>query len=117
MSEFRVTGVYPVSFRPTPFVTGYASGNFAMGDTVELRRASNPIAHGVLQGMHIHLSPRGEHSFFFSGDISEHVRVDDVIHTIDTTTFLLATHGGADLIASAVDAAAGGVDYHDLIDE
>ncbi|WP_181701083.1 hypothetical protein [Nocardia sp. GTS18] len=85
MSEFRVTGVYPVSFRPTPFVVGYASGNFDTGDTVELRRAGIPIARGVLQGMHIHLSPRGEYSFFFSDNISEHVRIDDVIHTIDTT--------------------------------
>ncbi|MGM7647847.1 hypothetical protein ACSVDM_23325 [Nocardia sp. JW2] len=89
MSEFRVTGVYPVSFRPTPFVTGYASGNFATGDTVELRRSGEPITQGVLQGMHIHLSPSGEHSLIFSDSISEQVRVDDVIHTIDTTASLL----------------------------
>ncbi|MEU4597658.1 hypothetical protein [Nocardia sp. NPDC023988] len=93
MSEFRVTGVYPVSFRPARYVTGYASGNFVTGDTVELRRADSSIARGVLQGMHIHLSPRGEHSLFFSDDISEHVRVDDVIHTVDTTTCPLSGHG------------------------
>ncbi|MEV4206648.1 hypothetical protein [Nocardia salmonicida] len=84
MSEFRVTGIFPVSFRPDPFVVGHAIGNFDVGGAVELRRAGEVIARGVLRAFEIHRSPRGELSFTFSDEISRHVRVDDVIHSINT---------------------------------
>ncbi|MEU4709311.1 hypothetical protein AB0G00_23030 [Nocardia salmonicida] len=84
MSEFRVTGVFPVSFRPDPFVVGHAIGDFDVGGAVELRRAGEVIAHGFLRAFEIHRSPKGEFSLTFSDEISQHVRVDDVIHSTNT---------------------------------
>ncbi|MGW5920874.1 hypothetical protein ACWFPY_17965 [Nocardia fluminea] len=79
MSEFRVTGIFPVSFRPEPFVVGHAIGDFEVGNAVELRRAGEVIAHGVLRAFEFHRSPRGELSFTFSDEISQHVRLGDII--------------------------------------
>lgn len=84
MSEFRVTGVFPVSFRPDPFVVGHAIGDFDVGGAVELRRAGEVIAHGFLRAFEIHRSPKGESSLTFSDEISQHVRVGDVIRSMDT---------------------------------
>lgn len=84
MSEFRVTGIFPVSFRPDAFVVGRAIGNFEVGGAVELQRAGKAIAHGVLRAFDIHRSPRGELSFTFSDEISQRVSVGDVIRSMDT---------------------------------
>ncbi|MFC9874196.1 hypothetical protein [Nocardia salmonicida] len=79
-----MTGIFPVSFRPDPFVVGHAVGSFDVGGAVELRRAGEVVASGVLEAFEIHRSPRGELSLTFSNEISEHVRIDDVIHSINT---------------------------------
>ncbi|MFD3595340.1 hypothetical protein ACFWU5_21665 [Nocardia sp. NPDC058640] len=84
MSEFRVTGVFPVSYKPNPFVTGYAIGDFRQGDHVELRRGDEVIAHGTLQWIEFHRSSRGEYSFTFSDTISQLVQPGDVMHSTST---------------------------------
>ncbi|WP_280343075.1 hypothetical protein [Nocardia neocaledoniensis] len=116
MSEFRVTGVYPVSFGQNPFAVGYATGTFEIGDPVELRRSGEVLTHGTLNAMVIHRSPRGEFSFTFSDDISQQVRTGDVIQSMDMTDYLIATHGGTDLIESAQDARLGRTVRGELID-
>ncbi|MFD6106258.1 hypothetical protein ACFWFQ_26755 [Nocardia salmonicida] len=83
MSEFRVTGIFPVSFRPDPFVVGHAVGDFDVGGAVELRRAGEVVASGVLKAFEIYRSPRGKLSLTFSDEISQHVRVGDVIRSVD----------------------------------
>ncbi|MEV6658655.1 hypothetical protein [Nocardia fluminea] len=79
-----MTGIFPVSFRPDPFVVGRAIGNFEVGGAVELQRASKAIAHGVHRAFDIHRSPRGERSFTFSDEISQRVSVGNVIRSMDT---------------------------------
>ncbi|MGW0328828.1 hypothetical protein [Nocardia sp. NPDC003183] len=79
-----MTGIFPVSFRPDPFVVGHAIGNFDVGGAVELRRAGKVIARGVLRAFEIRRSPRGELSFAFSDEISQHVSVGDVVRSMDT---------------------------------
>jgi len=66
--------------------------------------------------MVIHRSPRGEFSFTFSDDISQQVRTGDVIQSMDMTDYLIATHGGTDLIESAQDARLGRTVRGELID-
>ncbi|MEV0337140.1 hypothetical protein [Nocardia sp. NPDC050717] len=91
MREFRVTGVYPVGFERNTFVVGSAAGTFEIGDRVELRRSGEVLAHGTLNGMHIHRSPRGEFSFVFSDEVAQQVRAGDVITVVQTSSIQRAT--------------------------
>ncbi|MEV0079286.1 hypothetical protein AB0H58_23020 [Nocardia neocaledoniensis] len=116
MSEFRVTGVFPVSFRRNPFAVGYATGTFDIGDPVELRRSGEVLACGTLDAMVIHRSPRGEFTFIFSDDVAQQVRAGDVIQSMETTDYLIRTHGGAALVQSARDAHLGRTVPGELID-
>ncbi|MFB7877476.1 hypothetical protein ACFC06_19685 [Nocardia sp. NPDC056064] len=115
-SEFRVTGVFPVSYQPTPHIVGYVSGTFTVGDPVELRRAGETIAHGVVEWIGFHTSPAGEFSFTLSTRLAGHVQAGDVLHAMDTTEYLIATHGGDSLLESAKHARAGRTVGRELAD-
>ncbi len=84
MREFRVTGVYPVSFKSNPSVVGETLDNFEIGAAVELRRADEVLATGVLQGIEL-LCPGAKVALTFSDAISQYIRAGDVIHAMDAT--------------------------------
>ncbi|MGY0502772.1 hypothetical protein ACWZHB_30165 [Nocardia sp. FBN12] len=100
MSEFRVTGVFPVSVRPNPSVVGDAIGEFEVGGRVELRRADQVVAHGVLEAIEFLCSPRARFALIFSDTISQYIRTDDVIHSLDATDHVIATNGSASRLAA-----------------
>ncbi|MFE1596862.1 hypothetical protein [Nocardia sp. NPDC058705] len=82
MSEFRVTGVYPVSFKANPSVVGDTTDNFTVGAAVELRRADEVLASGVLQAIEL-LCPGAKVALTFSDTISQHIRVGDVVYAVE----------------------------------
>ncbi len=81
MGEFYVDGVFPVSFRPTPFLVGRVAGNFTVGQQVELRKKDGTSYPGVLESMNVHRSPSGQYSLVFSEGVSLRAEPGDVIHS------------------------------------
>ena len=81
MSEFHVAGVYPVSFMDKPFVVGLAAGEFAVGESVTLRKFDGTTVVGRVESMHIHETESGMRSLVFSDEISRRVRPGDVIQS------------------------------------
>ncbi|MCU1647065.1 MAG: hypothetical protein JWN03_7340 [Nocardia sp.] len=75
--------VFPVSFRPTPFVVGRAIGEFSIGQRVLLRKADGLVVEGKLVSLDIHQRVPGEFSFVFSEEISERVAAGDVIYAME----------------------------------
>ncbi|MGW6729846.1 hypothetical protein ACWF9G_28435 [Nocardia sp. NPDC055029] len=102
-----MTNVFTVSYQQNPHVVGHVTGSFDLGDPVELTRAETVVAHGVVESIGFHRSPAGEFSFTFSNKISVHVQAGDAIRAMDTTDYLVATHGGLRLLESARDAREG----------
>ncbi|QIS18545.1 hypothetical protein [Nocardia terpenica] len=82
MSEFYVDEIFPVSFRPTPFLVGRAIGDFVIGQHVELRKRDGASYQGVLESVDFHKSPSGQYSFVFSEGVSLRAEPGDVIYSI-----------------------------------
>ncbi|MFF0490674.1 hypothetical protein ACFYTQ_16780 [Nocardia sp. NPDC004068] len=83
MSEFHVEEIFPVSFRPTPFVVGRAVGDFAVGEHVELRKKDGTVHRGTLEALDLHRPAAGKFSLVFSGEVSAWVEPGDVIYSTD----------------------------------
>ncbi|MFD0366248.1 hypothetical protein ACFQZZ_32845 [Nocardia sp. GCM10030253] len=84
MSEFYVEAIFPVSFRPNPFVVGRAVGDFTVGQAVELRRKDGTIYRGVLEALDFHRPAPDKLSLVFSAEVSSQVEPGDVIYSVPT---------------------------------
>lgn len=82
MSVFQIDNIFRVSFRQNPIIVGRTDDSFSVGDRVELIRDDGSVVHGVLEGIEIHRSPSGQHSFVFSREISEHAQPGDRVRTV-----------------------------------
>lgn len=85
MSEFHVEDIFPVSFRPNPFVVGRVVGDFAVGQRVVLRKPDSTTYWGVLEALDIHNRTPGSASFVFSAEISQRIEIGDVIYSLPTS--------------------------------
>jgi hypothetical protein len=86
MSEFYVEDIFPVSFRPTPFLVGRVIGEFTVGQHVELRKKDGASYQGVLESMDFIRSPSGQYSLVFSEGVSTRAEPGDVIHSLPAGT-------------------------------
>ncbi|WP_433661094.1 hypothetical protein ACQPW1_02120 [Nocardia sp. CA-128927] len=82
MSEFYVEEIFPVSFRPNPFVVGRAVGDFAVGQEIELRKKDGTTYRGVLEALDFHRPGPEKFSLVFSAEVSSRVEPGDVIYSV-----------------------------------
>ncbi|MFQ6331608.1 hypothetical protein ACLMAL_36560 (plasmid) [Nocardia sp. CWNU-33] len=82
MSEFYVEDIFPVSFRPNPFVVGRAVGDFTVGQEVELQKKDGTTYRGVLEALDFHQPAPDKFSLVFSAEVSSRVEPGDVIHSV-----------------------------------
>ena len=78
MSEFHVKQLFPVSFRPVPFVVGDVTGDFTAGQAVELRKPDGSKHRGVLEALDFHHHGTTA-AFVFSVDIASHIEPGDIV--------------------------------------
>ncbi|WP_019929065.1 hypothetical protein [Nocardia sp. BMG111209] len=95
MSEFYVEDIFPVSFRPTPFVVGSATGDFTVGQHVELRKKNGSVFRGVLESLDFHQPEPGKFSLVFSEEISSHLEPGDIVHSLSAGDSAAAENGTA----------------------
>lgn len=82
MSEFYVEEIFPVSFRPTPFVVGRAVGDFQVGQHITLRKKDGTTYEGVLEALDFHQPAPDKYSLVFSPEVSAQVEPGDVIYSL-----------------------------------
>ncbi|MFX0573334.1 hypothetical protein [Nocardia nepalensis] len=82
VSEFYVEDIFPVRFRPNPFVVGRAAvGDFTIGQQVELHKTDGTTYQGILEALDFHQSAPGKFSLVFSAEVSSRIEPGDVITT------------------------------------
>ncbi|AHH18006.1 hypothetical protein NONO_c32190 [Nocardia nova SH22a] len=81
MAKFVVEAIFPVSFRPEPFLYGRLEGGLTVGDPVEVHKPDGTVRHGRLRGFDMHSRRRDPTrlAIVVSGADCADIAVGDVI--------------------------------------
>ncbi|WP_216895626.1 hypothetical protein [Nocardia alni] len=82
MSEFRVREIFRISVLPNPYVAGQATGNFTIGQEVELRKEDGMKYRGRLEALDFHHHSDDEIALMFSTELSAQIEPGDVIYSV-----------------------------------
>ena len=82
MSEFRVREIFRISVFPNPYVAGRVTGNFTVGQEVELHKVDGAKYRGRLEALDFHHRSDDEIALMFSTELSTHIEPGDVIYSV-----------------------------------
>lgn len=79
MSKFHVIDIFPVSFRPDPFILGRVEGEFVVGQAVVLMKSDGRRYSGSIKAVEFHQPAPDQFSSVFSEDIWRNAEPGDII--------------------------------------
>ncbi|MGW0048320.1 hypothetical protein GV791_07510 [Nocardia cyriacigeorgica] len=80
--EFRVLGVYPVSFMPVPFVVGTPNWDMRVGEAVRLHKKNGAIFDGAIESFDFHRPTEDQISVVFSATVAKNAEPGGVISPV-----------------------------------